>query len=845
MCENLISKIKIGDAIKSEKYLCESCGMEIIPVLNTTKRKHFRHKEPSKMSEWHVNWQKKFKYNEIEFEFEGKETRADAISDNKENVIEFQNSPISSRTVVERVQQYSNLHIHLYWVLNGKNVIIDDIEDENSYLIHFPDTWMCKNFIGIEYVYLDTVHGIFRIKTENIKCSLIKVSQPMNCIDFVAGLNESCLTWGEITVSQNRIVYKQRGAGTGKTYEAVSEIKKEKNNHLEEYIFLTQQHGAKTVIADEVRAQLNISLENDRNKYTGEYESKKITIATVDSFIYSLLNRIEPCSNYFKTLAEKVSQGHTERLCETSGNVSHFANGVRISKKTMIVIDESQDLSEVYASAFMHLAYKTHVNITLIGDKLQSLNLTYNIMNKKEDVPSYAINCEFETPTENICRRFHNPSLMKFVNEMVPFEKFGLPHITGICNGNNCGHCHDNIEPKILEFHDSRNCIIELVECMTELVYEEGYLPEDFVFIFPVLKCNTFATELHIALQEFWKSKFNEDKFLSIIQNHSFWGECNKTRNAPNREYIETHSSEGNGPINLTTSEHKTRIQSIHSSKGTGRKCSVTFLSEILLTKFRTEQGDLKYESLLHVSLTRCKEILILILGNSYDDIYRRIPAKNDIENNTQKFPDLNKIRMSDIFDKYDKECNFSELYEEGGRNRGIIDWSDHCIRNAILHTRLAIALLKEDTTKEDENTKHLVTIFGKIKKSRIRKCKNSYEYYSEKKTNASVILTYEYIGPEIYNRFEEIICKVQDKLNKNSYEFDPLESIVLYFLIRNEQIGKGNTDIPLFKVQQIISEFQAKNKREHDDVIKDHYQYVADIDDFIKDMIREISCKF
>ena len=225
---------------------------------------------------------------------------------------------------------------------------------------------------------------------------------------------------------------------------------------------------------------------------------------------------------------------------------------------------------------------------------------------------------------------------MKFVNEMVPFEKFGLPQITGICNGNNCGHYHNNIEPKILEFHDSRSCIIELVECMTELVYEEGYLPEDFVFIFPVLKCNTLATELHIALQEFWKSKFNEDKFLSIIQNHSFWGECNKTRNAPNREYIETHSSEGNGPINLTTSEHKTRIQSIHSSKGTGRKCSVTFLSEILLTKFRTEQGDLKYESLLHVSLTRCKEILILILGNSYDDIYRRIPAKNDIENNTQ-----------------------------------------------------------------------------------------------------------------------------------------------------------------------------------------------------------------
>ena len=79
----------------------------------------------------------------------------------------------------------------------------------------------------------------------------------------------------------------------------------------------------------------------------------------------------------------------------------------------------------------------------MIGDKLQSILCPENIYThiEKKKMPNVKI-CK-STP-KNKVRRFHNKGLAVFVNDVVPFEKFDLPSICGICDGNTCEFKHDD-----------------------------------------------------------------------------------------------------------------------------------------------------------------------------------------------------------------------------------------------------------------------------------------------------------------------------------------------------------------------------------------------------------------
>ena len=81
---------------------------------------------------------------------------------------------------------------------------------------------------------------------------------------------------------------------------------------------------------------------------------------------------------------------------------------------------------------------------------------------------------------------------------------------------------------------------------------------------------------LDIAIQKFWIDKYSDDKF---------------------KKYSVFHKSEGGESINLDTSEHSTRIVSIHTSKGDGR--SVVFvigLDEKSLLKFSGTNDNMIYK---------------------------------------------------------------------------------------------------------------------------------------------------------------------------------------------------------------------------------------------------------
>jgi hypothetical protein len=197
--------------------------------------------------------------------------------------------------------------------------------------------------------------------------------------------------------------------------------------------------------------------------------------------------------------------------------------------------------------------------------------------------------------------RFHNEHFKPFVNSIIDFKKYGLPPIEAICNKPGCVHS-DEIPYHIFKTDDYDYTSDKVIEYMTTEIDKHNYLPNNFMIIFPILKNNILAEVLHSKIQRFWTKRLGPDKHIYL------------------------HRSVEGQTINLKESENATRILSIHTSKGNG--CEVVFLlgcTEQALRVFSKQTGNLVYDSLLHVAITRQKKSLYIGVDNDYDDIYRRI----------------------------------------------------------------------------------------------------------------------------------------------------------------------------------------------------------------------------
>lgn len=148
--------VGIENALPKKKYTCRDCNSILVPVLNGTRAKHFRHQSTEtcsgyrKMSDWHIEWQLKFlpKYREVSIRDENNKVinRADIRTEN--NVIEIQHSHISEDKIQQREKTYGE---SLIWILDGTtpendmvierfrtkissyNVFIDDGKELNFY----------------------------------------------------------------------------------------------------------------------------------------------------------------------------------------------------------------------------------------------------------------------------------------------------------------------------------------------------------------------------------------------------------------------------------------------------------------------------------------------------------------------------------------------------------------------------------------------------------------------------------------------------------------------------------------------------------------------------------------
>ena len=563
---------------KNDLYCCH--GHKLVTVKNVSFRKaHFRHKNLSdvvdkKMSEWHSAWQGEFEITEFIFnKIDGqlKERHADAYIKSQNLIIEFQHSSISKEEVDNRKYDYNLHNINIIWVIDGNRYIEKTELGNGRIFLTFNATWLYDSFTSYDIVYIDYEGDMYKLYPTHVKNKMIDVAKPYEKMNFIQMIKENNQELHNIEIPEQCTLHiNQLGAGNGKTYGIIQRLESDYFSHYKQYIIVTKQHSAKEIIYREFKEQIdhgdlkfieNLQILNESTihkdkKYILSYTNNKIesecqiVICTIDSLMYNLGNTSSNGTDLFTTIIQSIIDDYIQvnniNTLSYKGNVR-----IKLNKEVCIIIDETQDLPEIYASALIKLMRSRYVDAYIVGDKLQSITYEHNAFNYFENEFPY-INKLCITPI-NKCRRFINQTLVNFCNSVIDFDKYNLPKIEP--------YKYEEEQLSILEFinyndiHKDRSKINENVEKIMDKYISEAEnnncQPNDFLFVTPFTKNNEMVESIEIAINKYWNDKNNNIEYI---------------------RYALFHKSEEGTSIDTKLSNNATRMVSIHSAKGDGRK---------------------------------------------------------------------------------------------------------------------------------------------------------------------------------------------------------------------------------------------------------------------------------
>jgi len=681
-----------------------------------------------------------------------------------------------------------------------------------------------------------------------------------------------------------KLFVRQKGAGNGKTYDAIQLLNNE--DEYETKLYLTKAHSAVHVIKQEFDGQLiedklDISIISEEYKtkkhdikyYTEPRCSKRAIIATVDSFIYSIADKnVSNCIDKFKAWIKSViDQIKVEKEIQ-------FTKDGLFLEKTLIIGDEMQDLSKDYMEALIKVIKDTGADMYIVGDKLQSISIPYNAFTMIYDleIPSAAVKTEeYSHFTHNAVdiyiynpvnesNRFESHYLIKFLNHLIPFQKMKLPKIkvadykegpftdnpNDLCvfRGKWIGANSTNKELLSIEADKVVNLYIKEVE-------DKNRKPNDFIFITPFVKKNPLMETICLKIREYWESV-----------------------NPETNDYIEYcifHKSEDGKSIDLSESDEYTRCVSIHSSKGDGRPVAFMIgFTESALRVYSCEKNNLIYESLLHVGATRFKQKLYIRVECNNDDIHTRIYDFLEKEglNNTLPPPIIHikkNIKLDDII-QVNHLNNYEKLYENiiinsdydnydideeacPNSNKRILDIKHHKIRYSALLISSILLIYKKTLNNKQKN--QLTAIFHKIKDCDIVNVTMSNKYLEyldhEIYPNILPLLDFSKKGGDYaaYNKFlNQKINTIQKHIDifiNNDYdiinELEWIDLIILYFMI--EIINNGRySDITINDMYDIIHINDKCNDDENKGYKQKYYEQIEYLDEIWDNIIKENS---
>ena len=768
--------------------------------------------------EWHNRIQNLFENKEIDFRCNNKnqirDRRADVVIEDHETIIEIQHSEIDIENVNGRCNDYGQHKHKIVWFIDGNtsDIKLEQLTDGN-YLIIFDNSWKYKSFTyNYDFVLLDIENKIFKIPVKKVcnKMILLKEWKP---IDFVVQTlkttpNNIWNEWGDDNEIKATLTVQQKGAGNGKTFGIWKSISENMNKEL--FLVVTKQHSAKSVIRKELNDQAernefhivdNIeTFEEDVNnrKYIIEYKhnhtnrSCTVIIATIDSFIYNVCSKKNSNSNYFEGLLESLKECGPTKVNKHTGLFYFAGKSLQLNKKTELWIDEAQDLNRLYFEGVVKLMWETKIDVVIVGDKLQSLEYKINFMTCVEDmIPNINIIGKEVKINEN--RRIQVEGMAEETNRLIHFSDYQLPEIepkNQLKHENEplevldslCIYAGDRDNKKIEEYID---LIIEKVEIE---VNEHNYKPEDFLFVFPIMKNNVLAVELETKLNEYWIEKYNCDDY---------------------KQYAVLHKHELGEVIDTKMSEKASRIVTIRTSKGDGRNVvfvlGVTEASLKLLS--RNDKIDLLFESYLHVALTRAKRKIYFGLQKNNDKIHKRFGENGLVEYKPIINPKLShdkiiqNIDNNKIIDLLKKNGIIDKQKEENKKinQKEVIDWEYHCIRRAI-YLQYSIFNIFNETPKNNFKVSQLKKVLDDISKLTIMPyspkqffnyINNVKDFSKGEKKFAACIPLCDLSHKREYKKITRKIGKIIEKNNKNYINNNlsigkqtPLEAIIQWYCI-------------------------------------------------------------
>lgn len=879
----LNDKKLINDVRTGKKFLVCANNQMLIKYESEKRQSHFKHKNNyyNGMLEWHKNWQNNFEDTEVRIGTRS----ADAYVHN--TAIEFQHSRIPKEIINKRKDNYLKCNKQLCWVIDCNECVdIDELSLHKTFLIKFKqDYWKYQNFVDNDYIYLDVLGKIFRIKPNEVKSHMIDVKEYKTKESFIESLKSNQNVWDDSVLPQCKLYYNQLGAGCGKTYDSIQLLNRsEEFKHKTSFVYLTMQHSAKEVIYKELSDQYkegkltkieidesNIDDDGDigiqRGKqyiitYTNKDTNKdcKITIGTMHSFMFALGDKSVKGNDYFYEIVKSVRDNNGNI---NKGNKRYAGDTLKLNKESLIVIDEAQDLEPIYIQAMCKIMRDTYIDVYVIGDKLQSIWDEVNIFTYLEnnELPNTLI---IKYPGINHVRRFHNNKLKEFVNNTIKFEEHKLPPIEKICDEYNCKYNHENTNcvqifctPPSRQNNENGDKILDatintMIEYMNNEVEKYNYVPSDFMFIFPILKKIPMANMLEARIQKYWIDKFSDDEYRdTVLTSNGEWKD--KINDKSYCRYVYLHKSDEGKSINLKESENATRILSIHASKGSGR--NVVFLcdpSEDSLKKFSNKTGNLQYESLLHVALTRQKKSLYIALQFNNDDIFARVcgtknrPIIKISEENVMT--DLRFIRNTI---KYEKIIDYARLDDDNflkiihnhtiydnddKKNKDVdkktIDWGHHLIRYCVFDYYIMYYIINNE--KVDSGDDQIKTIIKKI--STYSPELFHYEDYYKRVRGKSweahkifPILLQDTIAFSIYQKYSHIVSdfikKIQTKIinslnHKKLPKLCPMEATILMHIIHTVVDTKYSdiTIMDVFSVMHCYNECSSALDEKHNE---------------------------
>ena len=373
--------------------------------------------------------------------------RADILL-NDQKTCEIQHSFISCGEIEERNRNWKTFGKDIIWLIDGctDDVICEKLECGDD-VITFKKSWKYKSFLKYDHVLLNINDTIYKFSPNMVKCGMVKVKEGMKLEDVIDKLkNDPNNIWNLWKDDNNVPCIKyihQKGAGNGKTYGIWKSILE--NEDKGTFIIVTKQHSAKVVILNELTEQKgrgeyhieNMSedtSEHTQKHYVIKYTHKKsnresiVIIGTIDSLIYNLTNCEASGSNFFKNLLREINENGCNKL-SINGHLRYANQNIKLNRLTELWIDEVQDLEEDYKRAIIKLMIITNIDVSVVGDILQSLTEESNYMTELLDNTNVDGIQTKQMTIENKNRRIKVKNLHTIINKLVHFEDYRVPKI--------------------------------------------------------------------------------------------------------------------------------------------------------------------------------------------------------------------------------------------------------------------------------------------------------------------------------------------------------------------------------------------------------------------------------